>query len=711
MSFFGFIREEKSVRLSIMVAFIVWFLIAFLVILGFRMNYNIYFDQKQKDIEFIVASIIEDYELETHVFSALLHDVDESLTEEDFNVFASNVVLTDPSIEYIMLTRNSEARYVYPSNLRSQTNDNIIGAFTLDDFSKFQESIAERSCFVTYEHVSDDVADKVLFHHPILDQDGDFLGLVTIGVVAENIILQIPDDFRNDELALQSSDNVFIYGNEHKTDTFRSTIVTGDHISFKLSLDYTGSFFDRTTYMVMIASFIASFPVLIILALSIVDKRKITSYLSEISYSRKYSIGTGLKNERSFYLDVENYIKNNLMFFVALGNFNNIKYLNDKFGHELGKDFISQAIKLIQGVLRHNTEMYHLGGAEYAFVIKAEGSPEVVNTLKRVLKVFERDITMDRITTNISMSMGVVEYPAHGKNVDELIKNAHMTLSNSRIQNSNGFEFYKKDNVKSLLVNRDFDNMVKNLNLELFEVYMMPIIDVETNLIQGFECLTRAFNEFDDVLDTESVVNSLERNGRIQELDEIVFKKMLLMMRRINKEFDREFFLSVNASALSFNEKYVEKVMNLYELENFTKGTIVLELTESYQVDDYDYLIRLFKRLNRVGIKTAIDDFGSGYSSLSYISKFPIYAIKVDKEYVRDYNVNSFNRTLFMTLQSIAKVLDCKLVAEGVDDPDTLEFLKQNNCDMYQGYYFGKAVTFNDGIKMIKQNIKEYGKE
>ena len=110
------------------------------------------------------------------------------------------------------------------------------------------------------------------------------------------------------------------------------------------------------------------------------------------------------------------------------------------------------------------------------------------------------------------------------------------------------------------------------------------------------------------------------------------------MMRRINIEFpDNEYFLSVNASALSFNENYVNKVIALYEKENFSKGTIVLELTESYQVEDYNYLIKLFEKLNDRGIKTAIDDFGSGYSSLSYISKFPVYAIKVDKEYVKDY--------------------------------------------------------------------------
>jgi EAL domain-containing protein (putative c-di-GMP-specific phosphodiesterase class I) len=236
----------------------------------------------------------------------------------------------------------------------------------------------------------------------------------------------------------------------------------------------------------------------------------------------------------------------------------------------------------------------------------------------------------------------------------------------------------------------------------------MPIVDTHTNHITGFECLTRAFDENAKPLDTEELVHVLEKNGRIQELDEIVFKKMLKIMNRINNQYEEELYLSLNASALSLNDEYVDNVIRYYKAANLKKGIIVLELTESYKVDDFDYLIRLFKRLNQAGIKVAIDDFGSGYSSLSYITRFPIYAIKIDKEYVRDFKNNEFNQTLIFTLTSIAEVLKCKLIAEGVDAPETLQFLQENNCPFYQGFLFSKGVPLEQAIDLlIRYNLSE----
>jgi len=182
-------------------------------------------------------------------------------------------------------------------------------------------------------------------------------------------------------------------------------------------------------------------------------------------------------------------------------------------------------------------------------------------------------------------------------------------------------------------------------------------------------------------------------------------------MKKLNKAIpEEEYYISLNASALSLNDEYVNNVIAANKAARFKKGQIVLELTESYQVEDYDYLIKLFRRLNESGIKVAIDDFGSGYSSLSYISKFPIYAIKVDKEYVRDYRDNNFNKTLLMTLKSIAEVLDCKLIAEGVDSPETLDFLKEFGCPSYQGYLFSKGLPYDDAIALVKNNLRKYKK-
>jgi EAL domain-containing protein (putative c-di-GMP-specific phosphodiesterase class I) len=206
-------------------------------------------------------------------------------------------------------------------------------------------------------------------------------------------------------------------------------------------------------------------------------------------------------------------------------------------------------------------------------------------------------------------------------------------------------------------------------------------------------------------MNTPDVINALERNGRIQELDTIVFQKVVQHRLILNERLPgNDLFLSVNASALSLNETFVNTIIEMFVQSGLPQGSIVLELTESYKVEDYEYLIRLFQRLDHAGIRTAIDDFGSGYSSLSYVSRFPVYSIKLDKTYVREYQQNRFNRTLFLTVRSISQVLGAKLVAEGVDDPDTLDFLRHNRCEFYQGFLLSPGVPFEDAVRMYEDH-------
>jgi diguanylate cyclase (GGDEF)-like protein len=704
------LKTDRTIRIAFIISLIVWIILAFMNVFGFHRYYSIYYEQDQTDAVHTITPLLEDYSERLDLFSTMFISTDSGINETDFDDFAETLINGNVTIDYIMFSPHGDVGNVYPVN-EDLLGKEIVNDFNLDEFARFNTALNNDTYFLTYEYDRNTLT-KILFHKANV-VDNEFKGLVTIVVDVDKFVASLPNAYANDEFVIYSSDGVFIKTSaEYNEEDFTRVEIEVEGYNFYLATNFYGAYYIRTIIMVILATLLVTAPLVIIFMIFYDDQKRTKTLMYEVEYSQNYSAETKLKNAKSFYNEVKVLIDNNETFYLSLGTFNNIKYINDKYGHDLGLNVILEAINLIKGVLRANTELYHFGGNEYIFIIKTENKSEVNNILKRVLKIFDRDIVMDRIRTNISMTMGVVNYPTQCRSIDEMVKNAHLTISNAHIMNSNAFAFFEKDIINNMLSNQDFDNYVKNLNLELFEVYVMPIIDVETNIIVGFECLTRAFNEFDEMLDTETVVNSLERKGRIQELDEIVFTKMLRMMRRLNTVYPgNDFFLSVNASALSFNESYVDNVINLYEQENLAAGTIVLELTESYQVEDYDYLIRLFKRLNNVGIKTAIDDFGSGYSSLSYISKFPIYAIKVDKEYVRDYLTNSFNRTLFMTLRSIAEVLGCKLIAEGVDDPETLDFLRKNNCELYQGFLFSKGVTFEQSLKMIKKNVKEYSEE
>ena len=347
---------------------------------------------------------------------------------------------------------------------------------------------------------------------------------------------------------------------------------------------------------------------------------------------------------------------------------------------------------------------YRYGGDEYSLIFKDSKRGEVINIIKKIMTIFDSEIIIDKARANISVSFGISHFPSDGNKLELLIKNAHITLSRVKAFSRNSFEFFKKSNDSRLMYDQDFDNYISSFSINQFETYLMPVIETKTNIITGFECLSRVKDKNGEHLNIFEVITSFERNGRIQELDEQVFKHMISMKQLLNKKYKRDIFLSANVSALSFNDDFVDKVIRLFKKAKLEYSTIILELTESYKVDDFEYLIKLFSKLNNAGIKIAIDDFGTGYSSLNYISKFPLYAIKIDKQYVKDYKDNAFNRTLMFTLQSIAKVIDCKLIAEGVDEYETLQFLKENKCEYYQGFLFSKPVELTTALELLDEN-------
>jgi len=430
---------------------------------------------------------------------------------------------------------------------------------------------------------------------------------------------------------------------------------------------------------------------------------KSKKYLKKLEEEARFDRVTGLANAHQLYLDVEDLIGQRRPFYFALGHLNNIKHINDRFGHHLGERLLEKMAKLLLGVLPEDFQLYHLGGDEYVVLGVDKKKSHFANTIKRLLEVYGEDILIDQFRMNLSMTMGIAHYPSSGKTVDQLIHNAHMAMRDMLVQSQNTFYFFEPSKYLEQIETEDFDQYVKRINLRSFELVLMPVVETKSNAIVGFECLSRIYDDFGVLMPTEKIIHSLERVGRIQELDELVFERMLSLKQRFEEVYEEDVVFSVNASAISFNEAYVDKVIALKEKANI-KGIIVIELTESYKVEDYEYLIRLFKRLNQVGIEVGIDDFGSGYSSIGYIAKFPLYAIKVDKRFVRDYKDSMFNQTLLKTLISISDVLGCKLVAEGVDTHETLAFLREHACPYYQGFLFHKGVKEEGALNLYKKH-------
>jgi len=700
MDFFTHVKKNKFTREALILIILLWLLLAYVIGVSGVYYYNLYYDSQHEANRYIIEPYIKDFEEIVLNLDGYLKGSEE-VTAEEFHNYCSGICDTEEGLNIVAVAPLGVIAYTYPESKEIDfVGIDILAQFNALELAKFQYAMEHDELFITYKD------DQTLTLHKPVVKDDLFVGLVCIQLDIDEIATELTRTLQNNDVVLYTEESRFILGdNDVNLEHYNVYEIDISGVTFYAGNNYFSSSYYRTFAIVSAIEIGLLLSLATIFFLLYKNQKGLAEFVNQMDYTFHHDADTELRNKRALYEDFQHILKEQKTFYIAYGVFNNIKYINYKYGHKMGNNVVNAAISLIQGVLRNHIEMYHLGGDEYAFVFQIENENEVRNILGRILRVFEREIVIKRVRTNISLSLGVVNYPKEGKTIDELIRNAHLTLMQSNIINSNNFAFFSPNAITSMITNQDFDDFVTKLDLHLFHLYLMPIADCKTNRIVGFECLSRPFNEFDEMLDTEMVVTSLERNGRIQELDEIVFSKVLAYMQDIDKQFpDNDLFLSVNASALSFNDNYVDNIIEAFEKSKVHRGKIILELTEGYKVEDHDYLIRLFNRLNKAGIRSAIDDFGSGYSSLSYISKFPIYSIKVDKMYVRDYYENNFNRTLFLTLRSIAEVLDCKLVAEGVDDPETLDFLRENDCEWYQGFLFSKGVPYTEAVKMIENN-------
>ncbi|QMS84549.1 GGDEF and EAL domain-containing protein [Candidatus Xianfuyuplasma coldseepsis] len=693
MNFFGYLKRDKLIRETLIFLVLLWVLISLMFWYGIRLYSQINYNSQQESTYDMLEHHAEDlYNTSISFQSFVLSS--ENITLEEFQQYWSYLSSHNSEIDYVTYAPAGVIEYASPVNYMTEFEGvDLIQSFSVSERADFVEAQSNSDMFVIF----DENNNYMTIHTPIMDED-EFVGLFSVHYNLDEYLNKLYFTNEKSDVRLLLEDHELLSG----TGDFREELMLHVHgLDFTLSTNYTNdqySMLHQSLIIIMSASFM-TFGVIFFLVFN--NQKRMSEYMAYMEYSEAYSLTTDLKNRNSLVKDFNHLASTTEGFYFAYGVFNNIKFINYKYGYVIGEGLVKEAIRLISGVIREGTEMYHLGGDEYAFLLNSTMKAEVRNILQRVLRVFDRDIVIKKIRTNISLSLGVVYYPTQGQTMEELIKNAHLALSQSSIINSNNFAFFDKRTMSDLIGNQDFDIFVSKLQLTNFDTYMMPMLDVTTNKIVGFECLSRAFNEFNEMLDTGAIVNSLERSGRIEELDVYVFQRVLTYMKELNiVDPKNDLFLSVNVSALSFNDSFVQRVIKLFKESKLNHGTIVLELTESYKVEDYDYLIRLFKRLDRAGIKTAIDDFGSGYSSISYISKFPIYMIKVDKAYVRDYEINEFNRTLFLTLQSIVKVLECRMVAEGVDDPETLDFLRENDGEWYQGFLYSKGVPFEEAVKM-----------
>lgn len=419
---------------------------------------------------------------------------------------------------------------------------------------------------------------------------------------------------------------------------------------------------------------------------------------------------TGLPNRATFSSYVESCIENKAetqsfaILFIDLDHFN---LINDCFGHEIGDKLLINISKLLSKKINVNEMLARFGGDEFA-IIKCmnKGKDAIHQYAESLNELLKQSLTIEGFEIYPSASIGIVIVDNADAGVTGLLRDADAALNHAKSKGRNRYEYFDQD-MHDKVVNRvnTGNELRRALKEDQFEAYYQPFTNLKERKVTGFEALIRWNHPEKGMISPTEFIPIAEETGMILS----VTRKMLEIVCRQLKSWEdagqKDVKVSVNCSARDFNEQDMQKVIkDIVDGTGANINKLELELTEGSIMDDVENTIYNMHRLSSMGLNIAIDDFGTGYSSFSYIKKFSIDKLKIDRAFIKDTPQDEDDVAIVEAIIAMAQRLKLKVVAEGVETVEQLEFLKAAQCDVIQGFLLGKPMSSEEATRRLREN-------
>lgn len=442
--------------------------------------------------------------------------------------------------------------------------------------------------------------------------------------------------------------------------------------------------------------------------------------LKLVSYQATHDLLTDLPNQRLLFDYMQSAIElvhqNRHHFAITFFSLNEMERITDGLGHQAGEQVIKTIAHRFKQMFEKmalnnlNTLRYTVSlSRKDTFVILIEPIFKLEELEERVeilFSVLEEPVHIDKQTVKLTASIGVSVYPKDGKDIKELLMNADMSMLRAKQQGGNTLNIYKaeihEDFSKQLEIENYLHDALKNNE---FKLQYQPFVDLKTGQICGMEALARWSNPALGFISPADFIPLAEANGIIIPLGEWVLRTACYQTKAWHDQGFDTLKVAVNLSAKQLQQKNIIKVIERVLKETGLKPEYLeLELTETeaFQGDT----IPTLKQFKAMGLGLSIDDFGTGYSGLSNLKLFAIDKLKIDKSFVRDLATNSDSKAIVSNTIRLAKKIKVKVLAEGVETKEQLKFLKENDCDMIQGYYFSPPVNPNVFAELLAKKTQ-----
>lgn len=383
------------------------------------------------------------------------------------------------------------------------------------------------------------------------------------------------------------------------------------------------------------------------------------------------------------------------LLFLDLDRFKNI---NDTLGHGMGDHLLVEVATRIRGLLREDDLVARFGGDEFFIQLQYAGADEAQLVAEKLIECIAEPFLIQHHELHITPSIGITLYPKDGEDLETLYKAADTAMYQAKANFRNTYRFYTRElqgaSERRLMIEQSLRRAIDNHQLAL---HYQPQLCLTSRKLLGAEALIRWQHPQLGWIPPLELIAVAEETGQILYLGEWVMRTALQQAQRWRAQGLPDLHLAINLSTLQFRQRNLADMVALCLQETQVPAHLVeIEITESASMNDQVDAIDTIDRLNALGVHISIDDFGTGYSSLSYLKRLRVNKIKIDRSFVNDIVHDKDDEAIVSAIISMAKSLGLTTLAEGVENSQQLEFLKQRGCDEAQGYFFSKPLTAED---------------
>ncbi len=404
--------------------------------------------------------------------------------------------------------------------------------------------------------------------------------------------------------------------------------------------------------------------------------------------------------------NVSESMKNGSSIAMFLINIDNFKFFNDQYGHNVGDEMLQELAIRISTAMRASDTVARLDGDEFAILqggeINEENSTQEV--AQRLLKLLSESFEYRGFSLKTNVSIGISIFPddVHldkGSNSaieEELFSNAAFALQEAKANGRARAQAFTETMRNNIIERLTLEEDIKSALLEgQFEVFYQPKINMQNGSIVGSEALVRWNHPTLGSVRPDVFIPVAEESGSIIALGEWILRTACEQTQQLHVMGYADIQVAVNISTVQFTAgKLLSTVEHILNDTGFSATSLELEITESAVIHDIEDVIRTLHSLSNHGVRLAIDDFGTGYSSLSYLKRFPVDTLKIDQAFIKDISNDNDDAEIVGAILSLGKYFGLKVVAEGVEEEEQLNFLRDQGCDIAQGYFVSKPLPF-----------------